>query len=557
MSTCVRPLRGPAARAATPPGRRRARSVPLLLLLLAALPATAADPARNAGEIDALESQLRELKQRQTEEIRCLEQRLTALEKAGAAGTDELSLTQKGLKALTDFEKAREEGRIDTYHEQSALGAYEETLPDSVKEVKDKDTLHTQLFDYLAKGFEWQGYFRAGAGLNSQGGHMDAFQAPGAPAKYRLGNESDTYVETVVNEKNWNPNPDGLKINTQIRVAYKTQQSKSEDMDNKVVLREMYAAMSRFIEANPTAKIWAGERFYRLPELYINDYWWYDMSGYGGGFEDVDVGPGRMHLAYIVASESASSYWTSTDQGAFDYNTGNGRLAKNNLNIMFSDLYAGAGKFTAWANGGFMKGGTATNRTGAYEYPSQAGVDCGLMHQLKRDAVQNQVALQYGYGCNSSLSAAGNTPPTDDNSRAHIVRLTEMYDHQFTERWSAEAVGVLQYMNNGAGADADATWASCGARPVYNFLKHFGVELEPGVDYINDRSNKVDSYLFKLTAALRVTPAPDFFSRPEFRVFATYAQWGKDFEGNTALGGNAFASQRNGMNFGVQVEHWW
>jgi maltoporin len=537
------------------PRRRSFLSLPpwLALLLLACAPAFPGNGlAQDTNGVAALKAQMQEMKAQHAAEIQRLEMRMDDIQRGAS---NQVHVSREGITTLTAAETAKEEGEIETYHESTALEAYEDTLPANV--LATNNFLHNQLFDYLSKGFEWQGYFRAGAGINSKGGHMDAFQAPGAPAKYRLGNEADTYVETVVNEKNWNPNPDGVKINTQIRVAYKTQQSKSEDMDNKVVLREMFAAMSNFIEANPSTKVWAGERFYRLPQLYINDFWWYDMSGYGGGLEDIDIGSGRMHVAYIVYSESASSFWTSTDQGAFDYNTSNGRLAKNNINIMFSDLYAGAGKFTAWVNGGFMQGGTATNRTASYEYPSQAGIDCGLMHQLKGKQAQNQLALQYGYGCNSSLSAAGNAPPTDDNSHANIVRLTEMYDHQITGRFSAEFAGVMQYFNSGAEADADATWASCGVRPIYQFLKHFGIELEPGLDYVNDRKNNIDSHLFKFTTALRITPATEFFSRPEFRLFATYAQWGKDFEGNPAMGGTGFLNRRNGMNFGVQVEHWW
>lgn len=56
--------------------------------------------------------------------------------------------------------------------------------------------------------------------------------------------------------------------------------------------------------------------------------------------------------------------------------------------------------------------------------------------------------------------------------------------------------------------------------------------------------------------ALRIAPAPTFDSRPEFRLFCTYAQWGKDFEGNPAMGGDAFLNQNHGLNMGVQVEHW-
>src|SRR4029078_9019727 len=54
--------------------------------------------------------------------------------------------------------------------------------------------------------FEFHGYFRSGYGLNSQGGQQVAFQAPGAGAKYRLGNEAETYGEFIF-VNNW-LNPD-------------------------------------------------------------------------------------------------------------------------------------------------------------------------------------------------------------------------------------------------------------------------------------------------------------------------------------------------------------
>lgn len=38
------------------------------------------------------------------------------------------------------------------------------------------------------RSFEFHGYFRSGFGLNRRGGQQAAFEAPGAQAKYRLGN---------------------------------------------------------------------------------------------------------------------------------------------------------------------------------------------------------------------------------------------------------------------------------------------------------------------------------------------------------------------------------
>ncbi|MGD8710483.1 MAG: carbohydrate porin, partial [Ectothiorhodospiraceae bacterium] len=48
-----------------------------------------------------------------------------------------------------------------------------------------------------AAAFEFHGYFRSGAGVNSEGGDWVVFQLPGAGSKYRLGNESQNYGELI------------------------------------------------------------------------------------------------------------------------------------------------------------------------------------------------------------------------------------------------------------------------------------------------------------------------------------------------------------------------
>src|SRR5689334_16842133 len=47
----------------------------------------------------------------------------------------------------------------------------------------------------MPKLFEFDGYVRSGFAVNAKGGDADAFQAPGAYSKYRLGNETETYGE--------------------------------------------------------------------------------------------------------------------------------------------------------------------------------------------------------------------------------------------------------------------------------------------------------------------------------------------------------------------------
>lgn len=51
--------------------------------------------------------------------------------------------------------------------------------------------------DPRAAGFHFHGYLRSGYGVNGAGDPQEAFQAPNANAKYRLGNETEAYVETT------------------------------------------------------------------------------------------------------------------------------------------------------------------------------------------------------------------------------------------------------------------------------------------------------------------------------------------------------------------------
>src|SRR5215470_6051638 len=64
-------------------------------------------------------------------------------------------------------------------------------------QLRDAET-EIQKLAAQVKSFEFHGYFRSGYGLTSAGGQQVAFQAPGADAKYRLGNEAETYAELIL-----------------------------------------------------------------------------------------------------------------------------------------------------------------------------------------------------------------------------------------------------------------------------------------------------------------------------------------------------------------------
>src|SRR6266853_2849357 len=179
------------------------KRVPWIVALVAtvALPSLAQQPA--AQKPDDLQKQLEQLKQQYDATTHDLEQRIAALEqqiqkqkeaaeksKEGAVSSVELAAEQAAHKAVlgeSDQVGAKFQGQVPS-----------EPTYDLLREADKKiGNLQEQL-----KAFEFHGYFRSGYGLNSTGGSQVAFQAPGADAKYRLGNEAETYGEFIF-VNNW------------------------------------------------------------------------------------------------------------------------------------------------------------------------------------------------------------------------------------------------------------------------------------------------------------------------------------------------------------------
>ena len=85
-------------------------------------------------------------------------------------------------------------------------------------------------------------------------------------------------------------------------------------------LREAFVQLGNVLEFQPRAKFWAGERYYRRQHIDINDFYPLDMSGYGGGVEDVNVGVGKLAVAFLSGARP-------------DIVTQNGNLAKSNIDV--------------------------------------------------------------------------------------------------------------------------------------------------------------------------------------------------------------------------------
>src|SRR5215469_8627328 len=217
--------------------------------------------------------------------------------------------------------------------------------------------------------FEFHGYFRSGYGLNSKGGQQVAFQAPGAGAKFRLGNEAETYGEFIF-VNNWiNPEKDSDQawIKTEVMIEANTTNSASYANFNNGIgndqfrLREAFVQAGHLFDSQPQAKLWAGERYYRRQHIDINDFYPLDTSGYGAGVEDLDLKFAKIALSYLGAARP-------------DITTENGNYAKSNLDLRLYDMKGPAGTLSFGFNFVNSKGGSTQNGT---VIPSSDGYGLG------------------------------------------------------------------------------------------------------------------------------------------------------------------------------------
>jgi maltoporin len=412
-----------------------------------------------------------------------------------------------------------------------------------------------KLYD-LPRPLEYHGYFRSGFGMNGEGGKMEAFKAPGAGAKYRLGNESDTYGEIGLTH-NWLREDDPLAspyVRTTAMISYSTGENFSydslnnRDQGNDIALRQAFVEAGNVFRDSPDIRFWAGQRYYRRHDIHINDFYYLDMSGYGGGVEDVPVGNfGKLALAWIGGSVD-------------NYATDNGDVAKQNIDLRLYDIKAPGGKLTLWFDYSNTKGGEVRDVFKAdgseFHVQGSGGWAVGLIHRTEEEKLwggYNEFSIQYGegaaYNFASTLDASG--PDLDEASR---FRVTDHITIQPSKHFSAQLVGVYEDTSYG-GPHSRERWASLGARPVYHFNDRFSVALEGGIDWTDSDPLGADGHLWKITLAPQLSRGGKFFSRPVLRAFITYAGWGDDFKGR--VGGRAYENATEGWSYGLQAEAWW
>lgn len=516
-----------------------------------------------AQQTEQLQQQLQKLKQQYDATTQELEQRIAALErkiedekkterktKEGAISAAELAAQGAAQAAVTG--NSNQVGA--RYQSQVAVDPTYDQLQEAETTIKG--------LERQVGAFEFHGYLRSGYGLNSEGGQQVAFQAPGTEAKYRLGNEAETYGEFIF-VNNWlNPDehPDQAWVKTEIMIEGNTTNSTNSAAFPQTVvngqvtsggndqfrLREAFVRGGHFLgDTQPDAIFWAGERYYRRQHVDIDDFYPLDLSGYGAGFEDLRMGMGKLAVAFLAGSRP-------------DITTQNGNYSKSNIDVRFYDVKGPFGTYGGWFDFATSKGGTTPGGT---VIPTSSGEAFGFKFQrLEWHGGYHAFSIQYGTGVASNFSSNGSgtvvqNPTPFINSQAQLL-ITEQILLQPNDKFAIMPIFVYQRTKDGNPFHPWQQWISFGARPEFFFNKYLSLAVEGGFDHTHSQIAPVyDGWLRKFTIAPQIGAGRKFFSRPVLRAFLTYGNWSDGLRG--FVGGIPFQNRTDGFTYGVQAETWW
>lgn len=396
---------------------------------------------------------------------------------------------------------------------------------------------------------------RSGFGVDGKGGPHDVFKAPNSEAKYRLGNEAEAYVEALF--KYSFEDDQGSLFETNLRLAFVTPTSKSNQFITTTSVREAFVRARGIVGSKPQMAFWAGQRFYDRYDVHINDYFYRDMSGFGGGFEDLAIGNfANLALAFLGGSiDELTSRGSVQPLNEFTFN-------KTTLDLSLYDIDIGLGTLGITLALSNFDGDSIVSTDGVNRINSSLGWSAGLFHIIPFEGGRNHLNIFYGTGAAENYKAIITQPlgiiptPGQDIDVDGFRRFRIINDLIYDIGPKFSMLGLLMYqrLDNNQPANNILDWFSAGIRPSYHFSRYFSLVGEVGMDYTMQEG--LDSgTLLKMTLAPQISPLNKILSRPALRAYVTYAHWSDDFVGQVAT--SAYPDQNKGVSFGLQMEVWW
>ncbi|MDI4637063.1 MULTISPECIES: carbohydrate porin [Halomonadaceae] len=371
----------------------------------------------------------------------------------------------------------------------------------------------------------------------------------------RLGNEPDTYVETVLNYRQTYDNGTKALYRTMLADGVTTSNDWTAD-ESDLNVRQVFVELSdlpSFTGAFENASIWAGKRFDRDNfDIHWLDSDFIFLAGTGGGIYDVQLADdwkanfsvyGRSYTDFNVVSEVDPN---DNDTDSFIYTVNN---YFGNLQWMVNGLSA-ADNDTRDLGNGSTAADSGVHTMLAYHGDSFFGLGEGSF----------KAALLHGQGLGAEVKGLGSDGDLTEDATA--TRLAVYGTTYLAPKWRI-APSVFAETSQDRYDDGDEyQWAGLNVRLANELTENFEMQYEASYQYMDldqgPTGNAADGNYTKYTIAPTFKPqVGGFWQRPEIRVFTSYTDWDEelnDYSSDDAFGDDGFTGGQ--WSFGVQTEVW-
>jgi maltoporin len=476
----------------------------------------------------------------------------------------------------------------------------------------------------LTHDFTFSAYLRAGFLFNGNGGGGNFNFGPPDDAsaeatRARLGNENDTYMEiSWIQSHMLGHSPDVMDVQMTFTPMIRYVQNRNTFTGNILgnnaersgndfdfTMRQIMLDISNVFKAAPEITFWAGQRMYDRFQVEPMDYYLLSTSGFGAGVYNVDLGFGKLWAAWIGGLNAA------------DLSPNIGTHFRHTFDVRIKDIDIGFGKIMPILVGNFEKGGTFTqdynqgsivSLTNPLHADSAWGIGGGFVYDLNFAAGGSANHLQVWalFARGATNFGNGNTDlglltgaeayqlfkhpgilPGQTVNVGSVINKARTFRAGFQYYWypvpffSLSAWGFWDLGNagsfvagtNAAGktiiASGNRNIVYFGIRPCFWITDNIAIQGQAFGTYLDNNRNSFGTNAFGkggkmgvFTIAPTIKPKGGYFTRPELRVFATYAIWSDSLRGATTpsqQSGNDYKPPYNGNTnqgwlLGTQIE---
>jgi maltoporin len=426
------------------------------------------------------------------------------------------------------------------------------------------------------------GYFRGGFGGNaSQRGRMTCFGlttiSGTLKSKYRLGNECEQWGEFNLSAVVYSGD-DGVVGTFHFMpaayipstfIGYSPTSTTAIPDQNKTSTGAAVSFPNLYADIKGISWLfggaaWAGGRYYKREDVYISDFFYWNPSGIGGGIEDMNLGKmwdsapamfAGMTFSYAAFAVDGQPSGTPSLPTQIDLGIRHDVQVRGFRPYEGGELQLGFQYIMDWSNHKDTNGASVTH----------GGWGVTVRHVQELLGGNNKLVFQYGKGGGTGFGTLSRFYYPDFSlmwgTTESRLRLLDVITIQPTDWLGAQAVGVYQRDDDGLGKSGSVNeWYSLGGRVSFGVLNNLKLLAEAGLDNEKKSDGAPPLWLAKLTGALAITTAKGFWTRPEIRLFFTWAEWSQAAGTAGVDPGLTYTNTYtylSGANFGVQAESNW